>query len=537
MKTICKINQYMMLGVYFCLLNIFSACEMPTTGVAEISLAQAGAPVIWLDQPRNPTQGKAGEFILVQAHARDGDGPGVTLVGLYINGELWESKNTDTSSPLVDVLFDSWVPQNPGEYLVEVEAINEFGVTSSRASAWVSVEPKEIVVAEVVEAEPEINRPTNTPTHTKAPEESLAEPQHTPTPTFTEIIEYTVTPSFTPTFTFTPSNTPTTAVATCTNKAQWRGDVTYDDGTVVDPGETINKIWRIENTGTCTWDAGYRLTYHGGDFGSENSPYQFTSTNVMPGAQIEISMNMAVPTSEGTKWSHWKMRSSSGETFLFGPASDSTLYVEIVIVDGSQSSQQEPEEPSCPHVPPDSVSASRNGDQVTITWSDVPCATGYMVEVNVCWDQNQMQYYDMPNVSSPYTITDKGLCSEKSWGKVRTCFDPHFCNDSSPWKEISWPAAVTKSYDPPGNIKAVRDYEEDKVEVTWTIPLGAVGVHIETGYCVGENYDTNFEKWVKSPYTVYDNNACMGNESYGKIVACYNSNCSINSGWVDIPWP
>jgi len=501
---------------------------MPTGDEPQIPADASGAPVIWLDQPRDPTHAQAGEYIPVQAHARDGDGPGVTLVGLYINGELWESKNTDTSSPLVNVLFDSWVPQHPGEYLVEVEAISEFGATSQRARAMVIIpgeagEDVELVeVQEPQEEEQADTTPTKTPTSTVSRE-------MTSTPSITATITASATPSPSPTSTHTPTASPTvtTAVPKCSHGARWIADVTIPDGTQLEPGESFNKVWRIENIGTCPWDAGYRLIFHGGDFGSENSPHAFTSSNVMPGAKIEISMHMTAPTAEGSQESHWKMRSSEGETFFFGPAGDGTLYTEIRV--------QSPA-PSCPDDAPPDVTATRNGEYVTIDWSDVPCATGYWIDLEACIDANTMQEQSRPNTEKPLTILDRGVCSENSWAKIRSCWNAT-CFDTSPWKDISWPAAPKEIvYAPPTNVTATRS--GDYVNVYWDSPPDALGFFIWAKTRVGsETYKEDVYQWVKSGFEIWDDASVPRQDIFGRMVACYDNSCFMTSDWVEIPWP
>jgi hypothetical protein len=36
-------------------------------------------------------------------------------------------------------------------------------------------------------------------------------------------------------------------------------DITIPDGTIVAPGETLDKQWQVENSGSCNWNERYRL--------------------------------------------------------------------------------------------------------------------------------------------------------------------------------------------------------------------------------------------------------------------------------------
>ena len=59
----------------------------------------------------------------------------------------------------------------------------------------------------------------------------------------------------------TPTPTPvgrdTVLTPACTNTASLLTDVTMPDGAQVAAGAGFNKIWRIRNTGSCTWENDY----------------------------------------------------------------------------------------------------------------------------------------------------------------------------------------------------------------------------------------------------------------------------------------
>ena len=94
-------------------------------------------------------------------------------------------------------------------------------------------------------------------------------------------------------------------------------DVTIEDGTKLKPGEQFKKIWRIQNTGVCTWDDGYSLVYAygdgrlGGNGFSINSKAEFTA----PGEVLDVGMMMTAPEKPGTYGSCWQMRNDRGVVF------------------------------------------------------------------------------------------------------------------------------------------------------------------------------------------------------------------------------
>ena len=65
-----------------------------------------------------------------------------------------------------------------------------------------------------------------------------------------------------PTWHFT---TPAAPPAGTCNDAAFVIDITYKDNTVLQPGQSIDKVWRVRNTGTCSWGTNYRLAFDGGD--------------------------------------------------------------------------------------------------------------------------------------------------------------------------------------------------------------------------------------------------------------------------------
>ena len=57
---------------------------------------------------------------------------------------------------------------------------------------------------------------------------------------------------------------PTSSLGDDCNNNAFEGDITIPDGTIMKPGEDFQKIWKIRNTGSCTWDDGFTLVYIGG---------------------------------------------------------------------------------------------------------------------------------------------------------------------------------------------------------------------------------------------------------------------------------
>ena len=128
------------------------------------------------------------------------------------------------------------------------------------------------------------------------------------------------------TFTTVPPLSPA-PVSRC-DSAAFVGDVTYPDGSTVPLGGSFNKIWRLQNTGTCTWTTSYALVYVNGErFGAPTAIAM--PTNVGPGQTVDLAVNLTAPNQNGHYTGYWKLRNSSNVLFGIGPSADSSFYVDI----------------------------------------------------------------------------------------------------------------------------------------------------------------------------------------------------------------
>lgn len=81
----------------------------------------------------------------------------------------------------------------------------------------------------------------------------------------------------------------------CINHLTFIGDMTLPDGTSAVPGQPMQKIWRVRNTGTCTWNHTYSFRYVGGQVwpASEYSMPMIVITP--PGTEIDLVVWVVVP--------------------------------------------------------------------------------------------------------------------------------------------------------------------------------------------------------------------------------------------------
>jgi hypothetical protein len=148
----------------------------------------------------------------------------------------------------------------------------------------------------------------------------------TATPTMSSITntpQQALTPlsTNTPTVTNTPFimvTTQPTSQATC-DQYQFIDDITIPDGATIQPSAVFEKIWRILNTGTCTWTTEYELIYAYGGEGTnwdQMQPVNF-SKEVNPGGLLDISVTLTAPSESGSYGAYYRPINDKG--LAFGP--------------------------------------------------------------------------------------------------------------------------------------------------------------------------------------------------------------------------
>jgi hypothetical protein len=111
-----------------------------------------------------------------------------------------------------------------------------------------------------------------------------------------------------------PTFAPTVVIPTATNTpvcdlAQYVKDVTVPDGTQFAPNTTFTKTWRLRNIGACTW-SGYTLVFDTGD--AMSGPASLPIGSVGPGQEVDISVELKSPATEGAYRGYWRIKNSSG---------------------------------------------------------------------------------------------------------------------------------------------------------------------------------------------------------------------------------
>lgn len=105
------------------------------------------------------------------------------------------------------------------------------------------------------------------------------------------------------------TNTPLPSATALCDLAHFVKDVNIPDGTVMTPNQSFTKTWRLTNYGTCTW-SGYNLIFDSGDLMNGTSPIAIGTVN--PGQDVELSVDLKAPASNGNYRGYWRIRNASG---------------------------------------------------------------------------------------------------------------------------------------------------------------------------------------------------------------------------------
>jgi len=99
----------------------------------------------------------------------------------------------------------------------------------------------------------------------------------------------------------------------CINNLGYLEDLSLPDGTVVKPGERLDKRWLVENSGTCNWDEYYRLKFMSG--ADLSSPLEQALYPARSGSEATIRILFTAPTEPGTYESAWQAYDPQGQSF------------------------------------------------------------------------------------------------------------------------------------------------------------------------------------------------------------------------------
>jgi hypothetical protein len=158
--------------------------------------------------------------------------------------------------------------------------------------------------------------------------------------------DFNPTETFVPTETLPPSGTWTTAPTLDRTRPALQSptsktpcdiaaaghpiDVTIPDDTVMEPGESFSKTWRLENVGSCIWTRQYAVVFFSGNSLNAHQTNYLTG-EVEPGEVIDVTVDMEAPMTTGQYQSNWMLSNADGELFGIGPNGDAPFWVRIIV--------------------------------------------------------------------------------------------------------------------------------------------------------------------------------------------------------------
>jgi Ig-like domain from next to BRCA1 gene len=103
-------------------------------------------------------------------------------------------------------------------------------------------------------------------------------------------------------------------------------DMTIPDGTTEKPGTVFTKIWRMQNTGTCTWGSNFKFAFaYGSKMGGGDFTISQAKDFVASGATKDFGIKLTAPSVPNSYTGCWKMQTDQG--YWFGGAVCVTIKV------------------------------------------------------------------------------------------------------------------------------------------------------------------------------------------------------------------
>jgi hypothetical protein len=103
---------------------------------------------------------------------------------------------------------------------------------------------------------------------------------------------------------------------------------TFEDGTVLAPGQHFTKTWWLRNTGHCAWTEEYAFVWHHGQK-MTTEEYRSFPGYVAPGESIPFTVDLVAPNSPGTHTSFWTLQDPNGSQF--GPSINNYFWAQVTI--------------------------------------------------------------------------------------------------------------------------------------------------------------------------------------------------------------
>lgn len=99
----------------------------------------------------------------------------------------------------------------------------------------------------------------------------------------------------------------------CTNNLTFLEDLTIPDGSLIAPGNAIDKRWKVTNSGECNWDSRYTLRLIAGpDLGAREEQALYPGRS---GAEATLQIIFEAPVEPGAYRSVWQAHTPLDQPF------------------------------------------------------------------------------------------------------------------------------------------------------------------------------------------------------------------------------
>jgi hypothetical protein len=347
----------------------------------DVGTLMGSKPTIVIGSPPSGSQFRDGEDVSVQSTSTDSSG--IVRVELLVDGNV--VRTDPAPSPQVSyMLIQTW-KATQGNHTLSVRAYNTSNTMSDPAAIAIAVAGTAVAPSVV-------------------PSTSIAQ---------------VATPANTPNPGPTVPGAATAAPAACTNLSQFVADVTVPDGTVIAAGQAYNKIWRLRNSGTCTWGTGYEFVFIAGEAMATTTVIAVPST--APSATADFLIAMVAPAAPGTHSGQWQLKAPTGT--LFGTKVNVTINVP-----GPATPTNTPP-PVCPGAPvitsplTASPTTINSGQSTTLSWGSVTNADSASIDQGIGGVATPGNMVVSPATTTTYTLTATG-CGGTKTSQVTVTVNP-----------------------------------------------------------------------------------------------------------------
>jgi len=212
--------------------------------------------------------------------------------------------------------------------------------------------------------------------------------------------------------TVAPATQIPTNVSGCTDSASFIEDVTVPDNTNFNKGDVIHKVWRVENTGTCAWNAQYALVFASGD--QMDAPASTPLSATQPGKTLDIAVSLVAPSEDDSYRADFELENPSGVAMPIDQAK--TLWVAITVGGATAAPSSSVTSTSVPTSSSSSGTSGAGGSGLVISTCAFTVDTGRVSDVITA-----INAYRAKNNLPPYNVNGQLTLAAQSHSEDMAC--------------------------------------------------------------------------------------------------------------------